>query len=119
MAKTKTLGDRIQEQRKAKGLSQSDLAKTVKVHFSNIGRYERGEAMPAADILSRIAQALEVSQDFLVNGTLHDKASAQIKDQELLSQFRRVEQLSPAKKAVVKELLDAFLFKDHVKGQLA
>jgi transcriptional regulator with XRE-family HTH domain len=119
MAKTKTLGDRIQEQRKAKGLSQSDLAKAVKVHFSNIGRYERGEAMPAADILSRIAQTLDVSQDFLINGTLHEKASAQIKDQELLSQFHRVEQLSPAKKALVKEFLDAFLFKDHVKGQLA
>ncbi|MBK8949250.1 MAG: helix-turn-helix transcriptional regulator [Flavobacteriales bacterium] len=42
------------------GLSQSDLAKAAKVHFSNIGRYERGEAMPAADILSRIAQELEV-----------------------------------------------------------
>lgn len=38
---------------------------------------------------------------------------------ELLSQFHRVEQLSPAKKALVKEFLDAFLFKDHVKGQLA
>jgi hypothetical protein len=37
----------------------------------------------------------------------------------LLSQFHRVEQLSPAKKALVKEFLDAFLFKDHVKGQLA
>lgn len=119
MAKPRTLGERIQEQRKAKGLSQSELAKAAKVHFSNIGRYERGEAMPASDILSRIAQELEVSQDFLSNGTLHEKASAQIKDQELLSQFHRVEQLSPAKKALVKEFLDAFLFKDHVKGQLA
>jgi transcriptional regulator with XRE-family HTH domain len=115
----KTLADRIQEQRKAKGLSQSDLAKAVGIHLSNIGRYERGEAMPASDILSRIGQALDVSQDFLSNGTLHDKASAQINDQELLAQFRRVEQLSPAKKALVKEFLDAFLFKDHVKGQLA
>lgn len=119
MAKTKTLGDRILEQRKAKGLSQSDLAKAVGIHFSNIGRYERGEAMPAADILSRIAETLDVSQDYLSNGTLQEKASAQITDQELLAQFRRVEQLSPAKKAIVKELLDAFLFKDHVKGQLA
>lgn len=115
----KTLADRIQQQRKDKGLSQSDLAKTVKIHFSNIGRYERGEAMPSADILNRIAQALDVSQDFLINGTLQDKASAQITDQELLSQFHRVEQLSPAKKALVKEFLDAFLFKDHIKGQLA
>ncbi len=119
MAKTKSLGFRIQEQRKTKGLSQSDLAKAAKVHLSNIGRYERDEAMPAADILGRIAQALDVSQDFLSNGTLHDKASAQITDQELLSQFHRVEQLPPAKKALVKEFLDAFLFKAHVKEQLA
>ncbi len=119
MAKTKSLGERIQQQRKAKGLSQSDLAKAAKVHLSNIGRYERGEAMPAADILGRIASTLEVSQDFLANGTLHEKAAAQITDQELLSQFHRVEQLPPAKKALVKEFLEAFLFKDHVKGQLA
>lgn len=75
--------------------------------------------MPASDILSRIASTLDVSQDFLTNGTLHKKASARIKNQELLSQFHRVEQLSPAKKALVKEFLDAFLFKDHVKGQPA
>ncbi len=114
-----TLADRIQQQRKAKGLSQSELAKAVGIHLSNIGRYERDEAMPSADILNRIAQALTVSQDYLINGAMEEKASAQITDQELLSQFRRVEKLPAAKKAVVKEPLEAFLFKMHVKEQLA
>jgi transcriptional regulator with XRE-family HTH domain len=106
-------------QREIPRQTDSGIRADAKVHLSNIECYERDEPMPASDILARIAQALDVSQDFLSNGTLHEKASAQITDQELLSQFHRVEQLPPAKKALVKEFLDAFLFKDHVKGQLA
>ena len=34
--------------RKKKGISQQDLGKAAKVYFSNIGKYERGEATPAS-----------------------------------------------------------------------
>jgi transcriptional regulator with XRE-family HTH domain len=34
------------------------------VHYSNIGRYERGDAKPSAEVLNRIAQALYTSQDY-------------------------------------------------------
>ena len=113
------LSDRILEARKKKGISQQDLGKAAKVHFSNIGKYERGEATPAADILNRIAKALEVSTDFLLNGTSHDKSADAISDEELLSQFRKVEQLPTDKKKLVKEFLDAFIFKANLQKQLA
>ena len=89
------------------------------MHFSNIGKYERGEATPAADILNRIAKALEVSTDFLLNGTSHDKSADVISDEELLSQFRKIEQLPTDKKKLVKEFLDAFIFKADLQKQLA
>jgi Fe-S cluster biosynthesis and repair protein YggX len=41
-----------------------------------------------------------------------------ISDQELLIQFKKVEQLPEKKKQLVKEFLDAFLFKDNIKNQL-
>ena len=42
-------------------MSQQKLAEITQTHYSNIGRYERGDAKPSAEVLSRIAQALEVS----------------------------------------------------------
>lgn len=114
-----SLADRLKNARKEKNLSQQQLAKISNVHYSNIGRYERGDAKPSAEVLNRIAQALDASPDYLINGTLQDKAESAISDDELLSQFRKVEQLPDDKKRLVKEFLDAFLFKNQIKQQLA
>ena len=112
------LKDRLLEARKKKGISQQELAKLAKVHFTNVGKYERGESVPAADILNRIAKALEVTTDYLLNGTLQDKSADAISDEELLLQFRKVEQLPASKKKLVKEFLDAFIFKSDLQKQL-
>ncbi len=113
------LSDRLLEARKGKGISQQELGKLSKVHFTNIGKYERGEATPASDILNRIAKALDVTTDFLMNGTMQDKSAEAISDEELLSQFRKVEKLPADKKKLVKEFLDAFIFKADLQKQLA
>jgi transcriptional regulator with XRE-family HTH domain len=115
----KGLSTRLAEARKNKGLSQQELASLAKVHYTNIGRYERGEANPSTDILNRIAKALEVSPDFLMNGTLQDKSADAIEDEELLMQFRKIEKLPSDKKKIVKELIDAFIFKADLQKQLA
>lgn len=114
----KGMGERIISARKQKELSQQDLAKIAKVHFTNIGKYEREEAIPSAEVLNRIAKALDVNTDFLLNGTLQDKAKGTIKDDELLMLFKKVEQLPNDKKKLVKEFLDAFIFKASVTQQL-
>ena len=113
------LPDRLLEARKKKAVSQQDLAKQAKVHFTNLGKYERGESVPAADILNRIAKALDVTTDYLLNGTLQDKSADAISDEELLSQFRKVERLPADKKKLVKEFLDSFIFKAELQKQLA
>ena len=79
------LSTRLKEERTKKRLSQQKLAERSGTHYSNVGRYERGDAKPSADTLNRIAQVLEVSPDYLMNGTLEDKAEGSISDQELLS----------------------------------
>lgn len=78
-----------------------------------------GKAVPAADILNRIAKALDVTTDYLLNGTMQDKSADAISDEELLSQFRKIEQLPANKKKLVKEFLDAFIFKSDLQKQLA
>ena len=74
--------------------------------------------MPLANVLNNLAKALDVTPDYLINGTLEDKAENTISDNELLMQFKKVEKLPGDKKKLVKEFLDAFLFKDNVQKQL-
>jgi len=94
------------------------LAKISDVHYSTIGLYERGDAKPSAEVLNRIAQVLDTSPDYLINGTLQDKAENSISDNELLIMFNKVEKLPKDKKRLVKEFLDLFLFKVNVHRQL-
>lgn len=114
-----SLNARLREERKKKSLSQQKLADLSDTHYSNIGRYERGDAKPSAEVLNRIAQVLETSPDYLINGTLEDKASKSISDNELLIQFKKVEKLPIEKKRLIKEFLDAFLFKSNIQSQLS
>lgn len=112
------LAKRLLEIRKEKKLSQQQLAEIAGVHFTNVGKYERSEAVPSADVFNRIAKALEVSPDYLLNGTIQDKAKNNIKDIDLLIQFEKVEKLSDNNKLLIKEFLDAFLFKADIQSKL-
>lgn len=106
---------RLLSLRKQKNLSQTELGKIVGVHYSHIGRYERGISRPAADTLKRMADALGVSGDYLIEGTTADAAKAKFEDRELLLQFQEVEKLQEEDKQVVKKLIDAFLTKKHIQ----
>ncbi len=110
-----SLDKRLKQARKNKNLSQQELAEVSNVHYSNIGRYERGDAKPSAEVLNRIAKVLEVSPDYLMNGTIEDKAESDIKDNELLIQFKKIDKMPDSKKILLKEFLDAFIFKTTVQ----
>lgn len=113
-----SFSERLKKARLEKGFSKSDLAKEIGVHYSQIGRYEDKGAQPAADVLGKLANALEVSSDFLMNGSSDDMANSSLTDKELLNQFKAIEKLSDSDKSVVKVFLDAFITKNKIK-QLA
>jgi transcriptional regulator with XRE-family HTH domain len=60
------MNNRIRELRKQKKLKQSDLASLVGISTSAIGMYEQGRRDPDPQTLLRIAQALDVSVDYLI-----------------------------------------------------
>jgi transcriptional regulator with XRE-family HTH domain len=113
-----SFSERLKEARTKKGLSQSNLAKKVKLHYTQIGRYENKGAQPSADILSKLADALDVTTDYLMSGSQDDMAEG-ISDKELMTQFKRIAKLPKEKKAIIKELLDAFLLKNDLREKLA
>ena len=80
-----------------------------------MGRYEKKGAQPSAEVLSKLANALGVSSDYLTNGTSDDLAESSLTDKELLNQFKNIEKLPEADKNVVKVFLDAFITKKKLK----
>jgi transcriptional regulator with XRE-family HTH domain len=106
---------RLKKARQEKGLSQSELGEQVGIHYTQIGRYENKGAHPSADILSRLANVLGVSSDFLMNGTSDDMAESVLTDKELINQFKAIEKMNDNDKNVVKTLIDAFITKNKIK----
>lgn len=110
---------RLKQLRKQKNLSQGELAKLVDIHWNHIGRYERGTSRPSADALQKLAAALSVSADYLIDGSTNDAAKASFSDRDLLRMFQEAEKLSNEDKEVIKSLLDAFLTKRQLQQLIA
>ena len=112
------ISERIKELRRQKKLTQTELAQKVGLTYIQIGRYETGKSAPSADILQKMADALDTTSDYLMNGSSDEKVSAQLTDKELLEQFKAVEKLDQEDKHLIKTFIDAFLTKRKIQ-QLA
>ena len=55
------LGENIRALRKARGLSQQELAERLHVVRQTVSKWEQGLSVPDADMLVRLAECLEVS----------------------------------------------------------
>jgi transcriptional regulator with XRE-family HTH domain len=84
------IGERITQLRKQKNMSQTDLGKAAGVSREIIGRYERGEVVPSVEVAKKIADAFDVSLDYLTgegqNSTLDKKNLKRLQDIENLDQ---------------------------------
>lgn len=59
-------GEKVRELRRARGLSQEELAFRAGIHRNYLGGIERGERNPALDNISAIAKALGVDPSELL-----------------------------------------------------
>jgi transcriptional regulator with XRE-family HTH domain len=98
-----TFGEHITTLRKRKSISQSELGKAVGTSGDIIGKYERDEVKPSVEVAAKIADALEVSLDFLVG-----KTNVEI-DAKALKRLQDIQKLNDNDKATVFEMVDAFL----------
>lgn len=112
------LGKRIQQLRKQKNLSQTDLASKVGISYAQVSRYEIKGAQPPAEVLKKIANVLDTTTDYLINGATDEKAKSTLKDAELLQQFKEVEQMNDEDKNIVKKLIDAFITKRKIQQMI-
>lgn len=69
MKSKNTFPERLLDARNMRGLSQEELAKRAKLQPSAISHFETGSRKPSFDNLKRLADALEVTSDYLLGRT--------------------------------------------------
>ena len=71
----KKIGKFIAEMRKAKGLTQEELAEKLEVNNRTISRWENGKNMPDISLYKPLCEILKISIEELVNGEKTDKGN--------------------------------------------
>ncbi len=97
------LPDNMMLLRKKKGLSQAELGKMIGTSGDVIGRYERGDISPSIEAVAKIADALEVSVDYLIVKTKMEL------DKDTLRRFEDISSLSQENKNFVLNMIDMAL----------
>lgn len=94
-------------------MSHTDLATKSGVSREMIGKYERGEAVPSIEAAKKIADAFEVSLDYLIGEGVNSKF-----DKKTVKRLQDIEKLDLADKEHVFAMLDAFLAKNKLQAIL-
>ena len=97
-------GQRLKTVREEKGMKREQVANKIGTSAAIIGRYERNERTPSVDIAKNIAEALEVSLDYLVGDT-----TVLLKDKKMLYRIELLQKINPAYKDRILYMLDVML----------
>lgn len=99
------LGEKISRLKKAKKLSQIELATITGISRDAISKYERGDVLPSVEYAKRIADALGVSLDFLVSDSEQEEAL----DKDMVSRIKAIQNLPDSEKEKVISVIDALV----------
>jgi len=98
------IGSTITRLRKERGLSREVLGTNAGTSGAVIGRYERDEITPSVEIANKIAQALDVSLDYLVGNN-----SVIVKDKKILERIEAIANMPTNEQNQVFNVIDALL----------
>lgn len=105
-----SIGFRIKKVREDVRMTQRTLAKIVNITIPQLSRYEAGRSTPSISILADIAHALEVPIELLAIGDDRKYASlAKIRDEQLLTLFRRADKLKKPERDQIKWAIEGLL----------
>lgn len=112
------LGERLKELRREHGWSQGDLAAKVGGDAGQISRYENGHMTPSAEVVAKLAAALDVCTDYLL---IEDSPRRRLNAPEnsLGPRLATVSELSEEDLASLLNVLDALVAKTRMKAVTA
>lgn len=90
--------------RKEKGWSQADLSAKSSVSREMIGKYERGRAVPSVDAAKKIADAFEVSLDYLVGEGINASF-----DKQTVQRLQQIQDMDPDSRNNLFSVIDAVI----------
>lgn len=105
----KELGARLAQARKARGLTQVQLAEQLGIAQQTLAHYEGGRLRLPASLLSASAQALGLPVEDLLNQPAARASAKRGPASRLQQQVERIGQLPMAKQRFVMEMLDTVL----------
>lgn len=108
-----TLGNKILKLLNEKNLTQKELAKMVGTTEVSIGRYVNDKRDPSASMLSDIANALNVSTDYLLGRTSNPHKTLtpieeEFEDPEIKILARKARSLTPEQLKAVQAVIDSY-----------
>ena len=106
IANSNQFGRKILDLRKEKGWSQPDLAKKIGTSGAIIGRYERGDMTPSVEVARKIADAFEVTLDYLFNEA---NTPDVLKDQVMVERWMALNQLPDPDKDKIIYVIDGLI----------
>jgi len=104
-----TIGKRLQELRRARGLTQVELGKKLSMSQALVSDYERGRLRMNAGVVVAFAKALRVSADDIL-GLTKTRRNGYF-DRRFLRRLRRMSKLSRRDKEALAMMIDAFISK--------
>ena len=69
MLNLETIGKKICEQRKLKGLTQQELAETIYVTHQAVSKWENGKSIPSIEILIELTSLFDITIDYLLDNS--------------------------------------------------
>ena len=108
------LAENIRKVRKKKGWSQKELGEMIGSHLSHINRIETGKYKPSLDVLKKIADALDVSLDYLVSDSGEDLQEVKIEDKNMAERIKLLNTMDPEDRKAVIRVIDAMLTKKKI-----
>lgn len=101
-----TFGKRLSECRKAKDLSQKELAKLFNTSHTTIGKYERDEMIPSIDAAKKLANILDTTVGYLLGET---EQSDLFKDKKMLQRLQDITKLPERERSSILLTIDNFI----------
>ena len=98
------LGTKIAQLRKARDITRDQLGKVVGTSGAIIGRYECNEITPSVEVAAKMADALDVSLDYLMGNT-----TVLVKDKKMLYRLELLDRISEEDRSTILRVVDAFL----------
>lgn len=108
----RAIGERLTRFRKAKGLTQVELAEKLESTQALVSKYERGDLMLHGELIVRFAAILGVTTDELLGAEKKSAAKEPppvIKDRRLVRRIQLAEQLPRRDKDALMRTIDMYL----------